>query len=103
MSAVGSRGWNLVQGTIAQVFPSVLASPYLVFGGTDARHFHDICDSVYRFAPTLMAKSDLRLIHGTNERIEEASIGGMINFYIQLIKNSQGDDRDGVPEGVHPV
>ena len=36
---------------------------------TDTKHYQNLCDSIYRFQPVLLSKSDLSRFHGTDERI----------------------------------
>jgi len=61
-------------------------APFLVLGATDARHYRDLCDQVYRFTPAVMFPEDIRRVHGLNERVSVAALGKMVQFYIQLIK-----------------
>jgi carboxypeptidase PM20D1 len=63
-------------------------SPYLVLGGTDARHFHRLSDAVFRFLPVRMAQADLARLHGTDERVAVADYEAAIGFYRQLVLNA---------------
>ena len=68
--------------------PNAIVVPYLVLGGTDARHYARLSDNVYRFSPYRMGTEALELAHGTNERIGVAEYGDLVRFFIQLIRNS---------------
>jgi carboxypeptidase PM20D1 len=57
-----------------------------VLGATDARHYHAICDQVYRFTPLAMKETDVRRVHGLNERVGVEAMGRMVQFYHQLIQ-----------------
>lgn len=88
VSATGSNGFNSIHKSIAQVFPEALVSPYLVVGATDARHFGELSDQIYRFLPIRINKSNVKSFHGLNERIAVDEYENSIRFYAQLIANS---------------
>ena len=87
VSATGSFGFNSIHKSIAQIFPEALVSPYLVVGATDARHFGELSDQIYRFLPVRINKSNVKSFHGLNERISVKEFENSIRFYTQLITN----------------
>jgi len=87
VSSIDSVGWDILTGTIAQVFNDTLTSPFLTMAGTDARHFCNISDSVYRFMPYRLNSTELALMHGLNEKLAITNYLQMIPFYLQLIQN----------------
>ena len=68
VSPVDSVPFKLLRRTIAETMPEAATVPYLVIGGTDARHYTALTENVYRFAPFVFGNDALRLAHGTNER-----------------------------------
>lgn len=88
VSDTESGGFKTIQKTIAQTYPEALVSPYLVVGATDARHFNDVSDHIYRFLPTKINSSNVKSFHGLNERIAVSEFESAIRFYVQLIRNS---------------
>jgi len=84
-----AAGFRSIHRTIAQVYPDVAVAPGLVLGGTDSRHFIDVADNSYRFAPLVIRPSDSTRIHGTDERIKVSDYEKMIQFYTQLMRNFQ--------------
>lgn len=46
-----------------ELFPDFYVAPMVTVGTTDARHYHRICDHVYRFAPLYAKSDDLTRIH----------------------------------------
>ena len=90
VSPTDSDGWRLVERTVRQAFPDAVVAPYLVTGGTDARHFAPLTPNVYRFAPTRLTLDDLKRVHGTNERLSVASYAELVRFYAQLLRNAAG-------------
>jgi len=86
--ALDTHRFNLVAGTIRQVFPDAIVMPSLVVGRTDSRYFEDLADAVYRFIPIVVTPQDASRFHGTNERVAIDNYIEAINFYHQLIINS---------------
>ena len=87
ISPVEGEGFALVSTTVKQIFPHCIVAPSLVIAATDGRHYEDICEGVYRFLPVQITKTDLKRIHGKNERISKDNYKKTIRFYYQLIKN----------------
>lgn len=90
VSPVDGEGFEILQRTIGEVFPGVLVAPFLVLGGTDARHYQMISDNLYRFGPFAFTSDARRRVHGTNERMGVEALGDAVRFYIQLIRNTAG-------------
>lgn len=88
VSSTEVAGFKLVHQTIAEIYPEVLVSPYMVVGATDARHFTELSDQIYRFLPTRINKSNVKSFHGLNERIAIKDFENSIHFYTQLIRNA---------------
>ncbi|MEW6264311.1 MAG: M20 family peptidase [Thermodesulfobacteriota bacterium] len=88
VSDLGSTGFKNLECTIRQMYPDALVGPYLVLGGTDARHYDAISDCILRFLPLRQESKDLDRIHGTNERVGVKDFAGMVRFYIQIIRNA---------------
>lgn len=92
VSSTTSFGYEAITKTIRQTLQDndeIIIAPYLMVGGSDAKHFSKISKDTYRFLPVSMDKNDLELLHGANERIGVKNYLRMIQFYIQLIKNVQ--------------
>lgn len=87
-SRVDSEGFALLSRTIREVQPDVVVAPNLVLGGTDARYFHALSDSVYRFGPLRLDAEDLKRPHGTNERVGIADYLDSVRFYVHLLQNA---------------
>lgn len=89
-SPVDSESFRLLQTTLSQVFPGMLAAPNLLSGGTDTKHFQTLSANVYRFIPVTVTAGDLGRIHGTNERVSIEDYAGAVRFYAQLLRNAAG-------------
>jgi carboxypeptidase PM20D1 len=74
--------------TVGEVFPDVPAIPFLVLGGTDARHYAQLTKRLYRLSPFRFVLADLKRVHGTDERLAVASLADGVRFYRRLIQRS---------------
>ncbi len=88
VSSTSTPGFEILQRTVRQVFPDVVAAPALVTGATDSRHYADLTSSVYRFLPQRHRLDDVARYHGTDERISVANYAQSVKFYCQLIRSS---------------
>ncbi|RYZ39618.1 MAG: M20/M25/M40 family metallo-hydrolase [Myxococcaceae bacterium] len=87
VSPTDTEAWKQLQRSIRQVFPDVLVAPFLTVAATDARHFHPLSDSVYRFMPVRMTREDLTRMHGRDERLSVTAHAAAIRFYAQYLRN----------------
>lgn len=88
VSSVNSNGYKSIEKSVREVFPEVLAVPFIMIGITDSRHYKELTSNIYRFAPIVVDEEDLGRVHSTNERISVENYEDMIRFYIRLIRNS---------------
>ncbi len=88
LSNTDSFGFKSLNKTILQLFPEVLVSPNLVVGATDSRHYKDISENIYRFSPIHLNDNTKKSFHGLNERLAVSDFYDAIQFYVQLIKNT---------------
>ncbi len=92
VSNVDSSSFELLQQTIHQIFPDVIVAPTLVIGASDARHYDALSPHVYRFAPYWQKPEDVARVHGTNERLSVENYELYVQFYSQLIRNSNPEE-----------
>lgn len=90
VSSPESAGYRAVSTAIRQVYPGTVVAPYLVIGGTDARHYVGITSTLLRFAPGLETAGSPPRAHGTDERVGIGEHAQAVRFYAQLIRNSAG-------------
>jgi carboxypeptidase PM20D1 len=88
VSSTTSWSFMIFNKTIRQIFPEALVSPALVNSASDSSRYIGLSPNILRFLPQRFESKDLILLHGTNERISISNYGEMINFYIQLVRNS---------------
>ena len=86
ISRTDCEAWKMLEATVAETWPGVIVTPYLMVACSDARHWGRISDKVYRFCPMEMSNEDRATIHGNNERIRLDCIAQCVEFYIRLMK-----------------
>ncbi len=84
-----SSSFKLVERTIRQTMPEAVVAPSLLVAATDSRHYAGLTKNVLRFLPITLTAADTKRYHGIDERIAVSDYLRCINFYAQLIKNSQ--------------
>ena len=82
--------FQLLARTVQEVVQSdrVFVTPYLVTGGTDAKHYSGRSANVFRFIPAPVEPDALQRVHGTNERMTPDGFFSSIRFFRRLIQNS---------------
>lgn len=88
VSNTDAFGFQVLQKTTQEIFPTTVVAPSLVIAGTDSRHYINVCKNIYRFSPIQIKKEDLKRFHGINERLSVENFKTSIQFYQQLIQNS---------------
>jgi carboxypeptidase PM20D1 len=88
VSPADSPGFGLIAASIRESFGARIVAPYLVVGGTDARNFEIVSQSVYRFAPIVAKPGTTELIHATNEHVAVDNYFAAIQFFGRLIGSS---------------
>lgn len=81
------ESYKQLKAVLNQNFPDVIAAPFLLTAGTDARRFTGIADSILRFAPIDLDKEQYASIHSANEHIKIKNIGECVCFYKDFVKN----------------
>jgi carboxypeptidase PM20D1 len=77
--------YELLAGTIEEVFPDAVVTPYVMMAATDARFFTGICPRVYRFAPFRMTRVQRESIHSYDEHLGVEDFLAGVEWYRRLI------------------
>lgn len=80
------EAFALIESTIAARFPDAVPAPYVMMAATDARHFTEICERVYRFAPFRMSKPQRQAIHSYDEHLGIDAFLDGVGWYRTLIE-----------------
>lgn len=73
------------------LFGTGIPAPFVVMGATDARHYQNVTNQIYRFSPFVMSPEILLLAHGTDERIPVDCLENGIKFFKRYIRMMTGD------------
>lgn len=92
VSAINNWHFKSIQQSAKNAYPDAVIAPYLMFAGSDARHYDKIAEDTYRFLPVQLTSDDLNRMHGTNEHISIENYVSAIKFYIEVMKNTGGDN-----------
>ena len=84
-----SDAFKLVEDVISQAFPGLPVIPYVMTGGTDARHFQRICDACIRFSPVVYGPAQMKGMHGLNEYLDTVSLPGAVDYFKLLIERNK--------------
>ena len=87
VASAESASFQTLARAVRAVFPQVIASPTLMLGQSDSRHFAAVAANTYRFLPVTFRAEDLDRLHGINERIGVAEYAAAVRFYEQLVRS----------------
>ena len=87
VSRADNEAFALVSAAVRSVYPDAAVAPYVMVQASDARHFSQVCDSVYRFMPFDLTKEELAALHAADERISVAALHRGAGFYRYLIRH----------------
>lgn len=84
---IENPSFQYVVDCVRQVYPEAGVAPYIMIGGTDARHFAEVCDCTVRCAPLIMDQQQLGSMHGLDENIYVDAMARGVEFYTLLVRN----------------
>ncbi len=85
VSRTDTEGYARFEEVIEEMFPGVPVIPSMALGGTDARNYYPICDTVLRFSGFIVEEDPG--VHTSNEHFPIKHIVYGPEFIIHLIKN----------------
>ena len=80
------EGYEIIKQTTLETYQDTIVSPFIMIGGTDAKHYSEISDCVVRFSPMRVTNEDRKGIHGLNEKISVQSLEKCLEFYQRLLE-----------------
>ncbi|WP_369255929.1 M20/M25/M40 family metallo-hydrolase [Geodermatophilus amargosae] len=87
VSRTDNEAYAALGAAVRAVYPEAAVAPYLMVQASDARHFAQISDSVYRFMPFDLSRGELDSLHAADERISVAALHRGAVFFRHLIRN----------------
>jgi len=80
------EGYKLIRDITYKTYDNVVVAPFIMLGGTDARHYNEISDCVIRFSPIKVTNEERKGIHGLDEQISIEALHKGLQFYENLLK-----------------
>jgi carboxypeptidase PM20D1 len=87
VSRTDNDAYAALGAAVRAVYPDAAVAPYLMVQASDARHFAQISDSVYRFMPFDLSRGELDALHAADERISVAALHRGAVFFRHLIRS----------------
>lgn len=84
VTPLNSLAYQKISMTMKKSYPKLVASPFLVIGATDSRHFGKISTNIIKFSPMI----DPIGFHGIDERVSLKSYQTALWFYEQLMRDT---------------
>lgn len=81
-----ASGYAVIKNATEAVYPNAVVTPSLLSGATDTRHYIDLVDNMYRYHGMLLASSQAKGVHGTDEYIGVESFEASIKIAKQMIQ-----------------
>ena len=86
VSEIDCPAYDKVASAVAETWPGSLVAPYLMVQCSDARHYRNLSNHVYRFSAMDLTSAERATIHGNNERIRLETISRAVEFFIRLME-----------------
>ena len=87
VSRTDTDAYAALGAAVRAVYPRAAVAPYLMVQASDARHFAQISDRVYRFMPFDLSRGELDALHAADERISIAALHRGAVFFRHLIRS----------------
>jgi carboxypeptidase PM20D1 len=87
VSRTDTEAYAALGTAVRAVYPEAAVAPYVMVQASDARHFAQISDSVYRFMPFDLSRGELDALHAADERISVAALHRGAVFFRHLIRS----------------
>jgi len=80
-----------VEQAIQKVWSGVGVLPFLLSGGTDTKHFVDLCPNFLRFTAYRISAEQQGLCHAVDENVDLDTIPDGVDFFKCLIRELEGE------------
>ena len=91
VSPIDTPTMDAISKISSGLYDMSVPAPFVVMGATDARHYQNLTNQIYRFSPFVMPPDILMLAHGTDERISVDCLENGIVFFKRYIRMMTGD------------
>lgn len=80
------EGYEKIKKTVYKTYENIVVAPFIMLGGTDARHYNEISDCVIRFSPIIFTNEERKGVHGLDEKLKVESLKKGLEFYENLLE-----------------
>lgn len=87
ISDIDSPYFHMLYQYIRAAFPGAQATPILIPGATDARHYRNVCKRTFRFSPAQISSKESNRTHGVDERLSFENAAKMTAFFQVLMRD----------------
>ncbi len=87
VSPAHTKAFKLMESAIKTIHPTVVVTPYLTVGATDAYKYQIVSKNIYRFMPIKINDAEKQSIHSTNEYLSIENYMKMIHYFEWIMKN----------------
>ena len=88
-SSAQSAEFQLMQRTLAQVYPEAVVAPFVFVGATDSKHYAALTPNIFRFSPMVLNGEDVGRIPRDERTHQHREFRPQsIEFYCQLMRNA---------------
>ncbi|MFI3229303.1 MAG: M20/M25/M40 family metallo-hydrolase [Bacillota bacterium] len=88
VSDITSEAYSTLQRTIFEVFDGFITAPYPFIAASDAKHYYNLTNNVYRFTPFEKTEEDANRIHAIDERQDINELANGTEFFLRLYENA---------------
>ncbi|MBO5976516.1 MAG: M20/M25/M40 family metallo-hydrolase, partial [Oscillospiraceae bacterium] len=86
VSNIASKEYAYLCECIREHYPDCGVSPYVIMGGTDCRHYHEISENALRFSPVRMTNAQMASCHAVDENVSVDALAEGVEFFIRFLK-----------------
>jgi carboxypeptidase PM20D1 len=87
VSRTDTAAYEHLSRAVRAVYPDAVVAPYVMVQASDAWHFSQVSDAVYRFMPFALGADDLATLHAADERISLENLHRGAVFFRHLISS----------------
>lgn len=80
------EAYKKVENIVYKTYNDTVAAPFIMLGGTDARHYNEVSDCVIRFTPFVVTNEERKGVHGLDEQLKVESLKKGLVFYENLLE-----------------
>ncbi|ROS05511.1 carboxypeptidase PM20D1 [Sinobacterium caligoides] len=85
VSDTNCSAYTDMEEAMSEVFPEARVTSGTMIASSDAAHYLDVAENLYRFIPFNLSLGEVGLIHGVDERVSTEGLTSATEFYRRLL------------------